>query len=231
MVRVQEADLASDSKCLLLVEGIDDWHSLYHLVIGVRQREPRFDIGYCGNDDAVLEMLGSVIAGSGNTKTVLGAVLDADPDTGVAGRLQAIRRILGVAYDIPETFPVGGLIATPKDTRPDRDRLPKIGVWLMPDNERDGIFEDLLCCAIAPKSETYISAVIDKAKDDGKAAFREVERSKAIVKTHIAWQDPKKKNLGEAIGSHFENLAPACAPFLKWLEALFNLGSEEGVSL
>jgi hypothetical protein len=126
------------------------------------------------------------------------------------------------AYDVPEAFPPGGLILKPKDTRANRERLPVIGVWLMPDNVRDGIFEDLLCTAMAPGSENYISKVVDKAKDDQMANFRDVERSKAIVKTHIAWQDPKTKNLGEAIGGkHFDNLAPACQPFVDWLSRLF----------
>jgi hypothetical protein len=91
----------------------------------------------------------------------------------------------------------------------------------MPDNVRDGIFEDLLCAAMTPESEKYISGVVDKAKSDQMASFRDVERSKAIVKTHIAWQDPNKKNLGEAIRAHFENLAPASQPFLNWLARLF----------
>jgi hypothetical protein len=92
----------------------------------------------------------------------------------------------------------------------------------MPDNDRDGMLEDLLCTAMAPESGKYIAAVVDQATVDGMTGFRKVERSKAIVKTHIAWQDPNKKNLGEAIGSHFDNLDPACRPFLNWLQRLFN---------
>jgi hypothetical protein len=126
------------------------------------------------------------------------------------------------AYEITKDFPSEGLILKPRETRADRDRLPVIGVWLMPDNVRDGIFEDLLCAAMAPESKDYISRVVDKAKNDQMASFRDVERSKAIVKTHIAWRDPKTKNLGEAIGGkHFDNLAPACESFLDWLDRLF----------
>uniref|UniRef100_E6PX02 Uncharacterized protein n=1 Tax=mine drainage metagenome TaxID=410659 RepID=E6PX02_9ZZZZ len=98
--------------------------------------------------------------------------------------------------------------------------MPKIGVWLMPDNQRDGILEDLLCEAMSSTSHQYISAVVDKAKTDEFAAFRQVERSKAIVKTHIAWQDPNKKNLGEAL-NHFENLDAVFQNFREWLQALF----------
>jgi hypothetical protein len=222
MVQAQPADLASNGKGLLLVEGVDDWHAFHHIVSCITDKEAFFDIGYCGNDDAVLDRLSSVIVGSGTIKSVLGAVLDADADTGVDARLQSIRHSLESAYEIPEVFPPQGLILKPRDTRADHDRLPVIGVWLMPDNVRNGIFEDLLCAAIAPESENYISRVVDKAKDDQMASFRDVERSKAIVKTHIAWQDPKTKNLGEAIsGKHFVNLAPACKPFLDWLYRLF----------
>lgn len=161
------------------------------------------------------------MVGSARTKRVLGAVIDADPDTGVPRRLQDLRRRLDSAYELPDAFPVDGLILRPSASRPDRARLPILGVWLMPDNERDGIFEDLLRVAMTVESESYISAVVDKAKVDGVATYSDVERSKVIVKTHVAWQDPDKKNVGEAIGQHFENLAPACQPFLGWLERLF----------
>ena len=219
MIQAQAPNVTSEGNGLLLVEGIDDRHAISHIFCSATDGKPAFSIEDCGNDTAVLEKLSSVVVGSENTKSVLGAVLDADADTGVAARLQSIRRLLESAYEIPEVFPPEGLILKP---RADRDRLPKIGVWLMPDNVRDGIFEDLLRAAMAPESEKYISSVVDKAKDDQMASFRDVERSKAIVKTYIAWRDPKMKNLGEAIsGKHFDNLAPACRSFLGWLNRLF----------
>jgi hypothetical protein len=222
MVQAQVANLASENDKLLLVEGRDDWHSLRNIFLQATNRETIFDIGYCGNDDEVLAMLSSVVVGSGTTKSVLGAVLDADADTGVEARLQSIRHSLESAYDIPDVFLSEGMTLKPKDTRVDRHRLPVIGVWLMPDNVRDGIFEDLLCAAMTPESEKYISGAVDQATRDGMTHFREVERSKAIVKTHIAWHDPKTKNLGEAISAkHFDNLIPACQSFLDWLNRLF----------
>ena len=144
MVQAQLADLASDSKSLLLVEGRDDWHAFHHIVSHITNKRAVFDIGYCGNDTAVLEKLSSIVVGSESTKSALGAVLDADADTGVAGRLQSIQHLLGSAYDVPDVFPPEGLVLKPKASRPNHHRLPVIGVWLMPDNARDGIFEDLL---------------------------------------------------------------------------------------
>lgn len=222
MVQAQEADLTSSGRSLLLVEGVNDWHVFHHIIKQITKKEAFFDIGYCGNDDAVLDKLSTVIVGSGTTKFILGAILDADADTGVQSRLRSIRRLLESAYEIPDVFPPEGLILKPKDSRADHHRLPVIGIWLMPDNVRDGIFEDLLCAAMTPESQKYVSDVVDHATKDGMTHFREVERPKAIVKTHIAWHDPKTKDLGQAItAKHFDNLIPACQPFLDWLNRLF----------
>lgn len=218
MAQAQEAKLDSPGNHYLLVEGIDDWHIHSHL----RANEVDFDIGYCGNDTRVLETLSAVIVGSGTTKSILGAVLDADPDTGVKARLQSIKDRLQSAYELPDVFPAEGLILHPKVAHPNHDRLPIIGIWLMPDNVRDGIVEDLFRSAMTKKSEEYISQVVDKAKNDGVAGFRPVERSKVIVKTHIVWQDPNMKNLGEAIYAHFENLGSACRSYLSWQKNLFS---------
>jgi hypothetical protein len=223
-----KANLENMGKKVLLVEGIDDWHSFGHMIQTATRAFPAFELGYCGNDNGVLDVLQGVTLASRPSQTILGAVLDADRgeesdsvETGVQARIRSLQARLGGCYAIPPEMPAEGLILSPT-TELDKDILPVLGIWLMPDNVRDGIFEDLLSASMAPASEKYISVVVDKAKDDGMTGFRAVERSKAIVKTHIAWQDPNKKNLGEAIGSHFENLAPACRPFMNWLERLFN---------
>ncbi|MGB8259884.1 MAG: DUF3226 domain-containing protein [Terracidiphilus sp.] len=217
MAQAQKAELESPGSNYLLVEGIDDWHIHSHL----RTCESDFGIGYCGNDESLLDKLSAVIVGSKTTKSILGAVLDADPDTGVAARLESIKNRLQPAYDLPRAFPPEGLILKPRETQPNHDRLPVIGIWLMPDNTRDGILEDLLRLAMPRKSEEYIAQAVDKAKRDGVAGFRDVERSKAIIKTHIAWQDPNMKNLGEALHNHFENLSSALRGFLDWRGRLF----------
>jgi hypothetical protein len=227
-VRSTKADLKSMGKKVLLVEGPDDWHAFSHLIHRSTGAFPTYELGHCNNDDGVLDILSGMTEASSQTQSVLGAVLDADRgkeeslgDSGIQARIRSLKGRLEKYYAIPDVFAGEGLILPPTNES-DRDRLPVLGIWLMPDNERDGIFEDLLYTAMAPKSEKYIAGVVDQATVDGMTSFRDVERSKAIVKTHIAWQDPNKKNLGEAIGSHFDNLDPACRSFLKWLERLFN---------
>lgn len=223
-----KANLGKMGKKVLLVEGIDDWHAFGHLIQIATGALPVFELGYCGNDEGVLDVLQGATLASRPSQTILGATLDADRGEeadsggmGIQARIRSLQGRLGKFYEIPDAFPAEGLILLPT-AELDRDRLPVLGIWLMPDNVRDGIFEDLLSASMAPESERYISVVVDKATSDGITGFRAVERSKAIVKTHIAWQDPNKKNLGEAIGSHFDNLDAACRPFLNWLERLFS---------
>jgi hypothetical protein len=222
-----KANLAKMGKKVLLVEGKDDWHTFGHIVRIATGAFPAFEMGYCGSDSAVQDTLLGMTQASRSRQTVVGAVLDADRvleedsgRAGIEGRIRALRGALGAVYAIPEQFPAQGLVVAPT-AEWDKDRFPVLGIWLMPDNERDGIFEDLLRTSMRPESEQYVATVVDKAKADQMASFRDVERSKAIVKTHIAWQDPNKKNLGEAVGRHFDNLSQACQPFMNWLERLF----------
>lgn len=224
-----KADLNSMGKNVLLVEGADDWHAFSHLIHATTGAYPAYELGYCGSDVDVLDQLSGVVEASRQTQTTLGAILDADSpdvaspgDGGVQARIRSLQGRLGKYYAVPATLPASGLILEPMAER-DRDRLPKLGIWLMPDNLRDGIFEDLLCAAMTTKSQKYVANVVDQASKDGMTGFRDVELPKAIVKTHIAWQDPNKKDLGVAIPVHFENLRSACAAFLAWLDQLFNV--------
>jgi hypothetical protein len=223
-----KADLKSMGRKVLLVEGPDDWHAFNNLIHKSTGAFPAYELGHCNNDDGVLDILSGMTEASTQTQSVLGAVLDTDQSRedgsgggGIQARIRTLKGRLERYYAVPDTFSAEGIILPPT-SESDRDRLPILGIWLMPDNDRDGMFEDLLCTAMAPESGKYIAAVVDQATVDGMTGFRKVERSKAIVKTHIAWQDPNKKNLGEAIGSHFDNLDPACRPFLNWLQRLFN---------
>jgi hypothetical protein len=225
--QAEPANLARMGPKVLLVEGPDDCHALGHLVHTFTGHFPSFCLGHCGNDNGVLDTLSGMTEASKKTQDILGAVLDADRckedefgHEGIQARIRSLQGRLGKFYAIPDKFPDEGLVLIPTK-EVDQDRLPILGIWLMPDNVRDGIFEDLLRAAMAPASEKYILAVVEQASKDGMTGFRDVEKPKAIVKTHIAWQDPNKKNLGEAVSAHFENLIPACKPFVNWLERLF----------
>jgi hypothetical protein len=214
---------STDSGLLLLVEGVNDRHAISQLVWLVDGTDPAFVIHDCGNDDKVLESLAAGVVGSRQKQRVLGVVLDSDID-GVAAnqvigsRLDQIKARVGDYYDLPPEFPPGGLVVKPKDAA----RLPKLGVWLMPDNRAYGMFEDLLLRSLHKPAAEYTEAVVRKAKSDGHAGSKDAHVSKAIVRTFIAWQDPKIDHIGVAIrAGTFQNIEIECKQFLDWLSRLF----------
>ena len=131
---------------------------------------------------------------------------------------------MGEFYTLPKVFPEGGLILDPL-ANPGSDRLPRLGIWLMPNNRAYGMFEDLLIESLKDEVKVYTTAVVTKAKTDGIATFKEIHLSKAVIRTYMAWQDPPDiQYLGLAIKTKtFENIEAKCKQFIQWLEQLFGV--------
>jgi hypothetical protein len=98
-----------------------------------------------------------------------------------------------------------------------------LGVWLMPNNKAHGMFEDLLIEALLDEVKVYTTAVVNRAKADKIATFKDIHVSKAVIRTYMAWQDPPDiQYLGVAIQKKtFENIEAKCKQFIQWLEQLF----------
>lgn len=226
----------SESERLLLVEGINDCHAIFQLVWLVYRADPIFGIHECGSDDKALDSLASRIVSTRPRQKVLGLILDADieglrPDQVVQSRLDQLAARVGAYYPLPAVFPEDGLILDPLADRPEADRLPKLGVWLMPNNKAYGMFEDLLMTSLSDMAATYTATVVKKSKADGVATFRDVHLSKAVIRTYLAWQDPPDvQYLGLAIKrGTFENIGVQCKQFVQWLERLYGSPTPEGV--
>lgn len=217
----------AESELLLLVEGVNDCHAISQIVWLARKAEPAFGIYECGSDNGVLDMVAATLVDTTRAKRVLGLVLDSDiegvpPDKVVQSRLDQLRYRTDGYYSLPDTFPEQGLIVSPVRTRPDAHRLPKLGVWLMPNNRSWGMFEDLLIQSLPDRTIQYTTGVVDKAKVDGVAAFKDAHKAKAIVRTYMAWQDPDVQYLGLAVRQRmFPQVSTECRQFLQWLDDLF----------
>jgi len=221
-------DSKSEDERLLLVEGVNDCHAVFQLMWLVNKADPVFGLHECGSDDAALDNLASRLVTSRPKQRILGLVLDSDTagveaDRVIQSRLDQLRARVGEFYLLPEVFPEKGLILNPLPSRPDADRLPKLGVWLMPNNKAYGMFEDLLIEALPEEGRTYTSAVVNKAKTDAVATFKDIHLSKAVIRTYMAWQDPPDiQYLGVAIKKKtFEKIEAKCKQFIQWLEELF----------
>jgi hypothetical protein len=223
-----KVDSKSESELLLLVEGLNDCHAVFQLMWLIYRADPVFGIYECGSDDKVLDSLASRIVSTRPRQRVLGLILDADieglhPDQVIQSRLDQLAARVGTYYPLPTVFPAGGLILDPLASRPEADRLPKLGVWLMPNNKAYGMFEDLLMGSLSGQVAAYTTTVVKQSKADGVARFKDVHLSKAVIRTYLAWQDPPDiQYLGLAIKrGAFENIEAACKQFVQWLEQLF----------
>jgi len=228
-----KVDSKSESELLLLVEGINDCHAVFQLMWLIYRADPVFGIHECGNDDKVLDSLASRIVSTRPSQKVLGLILDADieglrPDQVIQSRLDQLVARVGTYYPLPNVFPEQGLILDPLASRPEADRLPRLGVWLMPNNKAYGMFEDLLMGSLSDQVAAYTTTVVKQSKADGIASFKDVHLSKAVIRTYLAWQDPPDiQYLGLAIKrGTFENIEVECKQFIQWLEQLF--GSPAG---
>ena len=223
-----KVDSKSESELLLLVEGVNDCHAVFQLMWLVHEADPIFGIHECGSDDKVLDSLASRVVSTQPRQKVLGLILDSDiedlsPDHVIESRLAQLADRVGTYYPLPTVFPNAGLIVDPVATGFGAKRLPKLGVWLMPNNRAYGMFEDLLMSCLSDGASEYTTAVVKKSKVDGVARFRDVHLSKAVIRTYMAWQDPPDvQYLGLAIKrGAFEKIEDECKQFVEWLELLF----------
>lgn len=197
---------------VLLVEGQDDKHVVRHLC---RQSEsmPPFHIEVKGNDRKLLDSLKQEIRVSG--RSAVGILIDANDD--LNGRWSAVEyRLQGEGIELPRV-PVrtGTLIEG-------TIRTPRIGIWLMPDNQSSGELEDFVSRMIPdndpvwPRSQRYIDGI---PKEDRKFSDKKTERAKIH-----AWlatrKDPRK--MGTAIYSEDLRVdGKLSTDFAAWLRELF----------
>ena len=203
----------------LLVEGPNDLHVVSHLCL--RKGVPEFGEiqSFKGGVSELLESFPVQVKGSG--LKALGALVDADSD--IASRWQSLRDPLvqsGYA-DVPPEPDVSGTIVEP----PSQD-LPRVGIWLMPDNSESGILEDFLRLLI-PKNRSrlhnHVKNSIAKIPKDIRL-FPETRASKAEILTWLAWQEDPGLPMGTAIkASYFDPGVPEAEAFIAWLRRLFEV--------
>lgn len=150
----------------------------------------------------------------------VGFVIDADPGTGLAARWQSVRhRLTEAGVDCPGAIPSKGFIGASTATK-----VP-VGVWLMPDNQRDGTIEHFLRDLIDTQD-----TLISHAEDSTNVAeaidrrFAEAHQSKARLHAWLAWQGEPGCPYGTAINNHyFRDDSPAAIEFVAWFKELYQI--------
>jgi hypothetical protein len=201
---------------ILLVEGSDDEHVLKNLC-GQRGVQNLDEITQLGSVERLLENVPVRLKES--DVEALGVVIDADTD--IAARWQSLRdRLSKAGYQgVPASPNSAGTILSP----PPRSLLPRVGVWIMPDNQTRGILEDFLRFLVPPGSPLFSHVESSVATiPETERRFSQLAQPKAIIHTWLAWQADPGKPLGTAITAKF--LDPNVAQvdvLVAWLKSLF----------
>lgn len=202
----------------LLVEGNDDQHVVWALCEKHNVPET-FDVVDCESVDNVLKSFEVRLRLADNNSRI-GIVMDADTD--LKSRWDSFVSILKRTekYDCDAlTLPKDGLVFEPTDKT-----YPRVGIWLMPDNNRNGMLEDFIAALAKPddvlmkKSED----VLTELETEGIQKYKPVYRSKAKIHTYLAWQDVPGRPMGQAITANILNSnSDVAVKFLNWLKEMF----------
>lgn len=101
--------------------------------------------------------------------------------------------------------------------------LPRVGIWIIPDNRTPGILEDFLRFLVPPESRLYahVQASVDSITEGGQR-FKVLDKPKTLIHTWLAWQEKPGKLLGTAITAR--SLDPNCPPvdnLIAWPQRLY----------
>jgi hypothetical protein len=75
----------------------------------------------------------------------------------VQRRWTQLKNKITTGYDLPDNFPDAGLLVDPMPGRRSKGTLPRIGVWLMPNNKAFGMFEDLLMESLGVNEKDHLA--------------------------------------------------------------------------
>ncbi|MGF1538811.1 MAG: DUF3226 domain-containing protein [Elainellaceae cyanobacterium] len=198
------------------MEGRDDEQVIYQFCNYHRiDNESLFSIDAKNSVDQLLDNL--KVRPKQTGIKVLAAVIDADTDL-ISRWAQICGAVERFGYALPGKPAKDGTILEP----PAANR-PRLGLWLMPDNQLSGMLEDFLLQLTDSEDSLITRAeyVVDQIPEIDRR-FGTTKRSKAVIHTWLAWQKDPGTPLGLSITRRYleptRNPAPA---FKAWLEALF----------
>lgn len=201
---------------VVLTEGKNDCHVI--LALCLAHNVPKsFGFYDCGSDDLVLKRLSALLALTGSEKLqTICVVLDAD-NPNLGAKWDSIKdRLAKEGYSVPERPNSDGTFL-------DADDKPKIGVWLMPDNNIDGMLEDFCHQLAGEDAIGFAKSCVKTAKEKSFTSFIDNHESKAIIHTYLAWQNEPGMPLGQAItAKSLDAGKPLAQKFAQFLNSLFS---------
>jgi hypothetical protein len=202
-------------KRVLLVEGKNDEYVVRRIcdrlgLVNIKDIRPQ------AGKAPLLEMLPVQLQES--DIAVLGVILDADTD--LAASWQSVAdRLREAGYQGIEPLPdKNGTILMPPSGS---NLLPKIGIWLMPNNCVPGILEDFLQFLV-PEGDALLPHARQAIGTLPERRFSDAQESKVLIHTWLAWQEEPGKQYGQAITARYLDTGlPLAKTFTAWLQETF----------
>ncbi|OAV72187.1 hypothetical protein Barb4_00120 [Bacteroidales bacterium Barb4] len=201
-------------KNLLLVEGNNDRHVIWALCEKF-ELPNTFEVIDSGGINELKKRLNIELKSKADA---IGIIIDADMD--LNARWDSIKEILTSHHFIlPGTFPKDGLIET------NVSKKKTVGVWIMPDNNSNGMLEDFISFLI-PKEDQLLPAVHSTLSDiENKqlSKYLPIHKAKATIHTWLAWQESPGTPMGQSITKRYLTTDEAtCMKLVDWMRKLFN---------
>lgn len=152
----------------------------------------------------------------------IGIIIDADQKENGGGYERTFQRFSTVLQDYTHDSSIkNGLIFT------SNDGLPDIGLWIMPNNQDNGMLEDWIKICRHPNENTLFQHAqnsIDAIPNGAK--FKDLHRSKAEIATWLAWQKNPDHGLYYAANKELlDTQSPLFQELEQWLKHLFPTAS------
>ncbi len=215
----------------LLVEGINDIKVIGSLCQALKMPRPlwhesnddygRFVIVTKGKDNLLKRSIKFDTSISATLKIPelqnLGIVVDADEN--IDKRWQSIIAILTNAgyTNLPKAPSVKGTIIL-------EDTLPKIGIWIMPNNQLSGYLEHFVELMIPANDDLFsiAQATTQNLIESSRNLFRPVDKQKVDIYTWLAWQSNPGVPMGTAIhNKYLDANSPGALQFIEWMKNTF----------
>jgi hypothetical protein len=202
---------------ILLVEGIND-KAVFGSIFKHHKLPEGFKIEVKGDVEKLIRSIPVHV--KTDVKTI-GIVIDADFNIdNQRNRWEAIKnKLTNIGYNVPDEL-------NPEGTIIKNDELPVIGIWVMPDNNSDGMLEDFVTFLVPEDDELmpFVDETLIDLEEKGLNKYKGIHRAKARIHTWLAWQESPGTPMGLAITKKYLDIEKEeCQIFVKWITNLFNL--------
>ena len=196
----------------LFVEGNDDQHVIWALCEKFKIPEV-FDVVDCEGIDNLYTSI--PIRFKQADIEAIGIIIDADVN--LNDRWMQVKTLLSnQGFEMPNDLPAEGLVLSNGNV--------KVGVWIMPCNNTNGMLEDFIAFLVPPNDKllSIVDATLNDIESKGLNKYSLIHKSKAKIHSWLSWQEDPGTSMGLSITKRYlitdsEN----CEQLINWLQRLF----------